>query len=134
MEKWQRRTFLKRLRVWLQEIGFKPSKVSKLITAGEFMAAELKNIEGITYEQCFLEDVEQVRSERLEYLHSYGVSGLYQIARMNWKGQAQARNSYAASEGKPQRSEILRSCKQNIQLRTQEEPLVKPNRKRVSPR
>ena len=27
MEKWQRRTFLKRLRVYLQEIGFKPSKV-----------------------------------------------------------------------------------------------------------
>ena len=44
MEKWQRRTFLKRLRVWLQEIGFKPSKVSKLITAGEFKASELKRI------------------------------------------------------------------------------------------
>ena len=101
MEKWQRRTFLKRLRVCLQEIGFKPSKVSKLITAGEFMAAELKNIEGITYEPVFLEDVEQVRRERLAYLQSYGVSGLYQIARMNLKGQVKALNSYAASEGKP---------------------------------
>ena len=102
MEKWQRRTFLKRLRVWLQEIGFKPSKVSKLITAGEFIAAELKDIEGMTDEWCSsTEELEQIKGERLEYLHSYGVSGLYQIARMNWKGQAQARNSYAASEGKP---------------------------------
>ena len=102
MEKWQRRTFLKQLRMCLQEIGFKPSKVSKLVTAGEFMAAELKDIEGMTDEWCSsIEELEQIKSERLEYLHSYGVSGLYQIARMNWKGQAQARNSYAASEGKP---------------------------------
>ena len=102
MEKWQRRTFLKQLRVCLQEIDFKPSKVSKLITAGEFVAAELKDIEGMTDEWCSsIEELEQLRKERLVYLESYGVSGLYQIARMNWKGQARARNNYAASEGKP---------------------------------
>jgi hypothetical protein len=101
MEQWQRRTFLKKLRVCLQEIGFKPSKVSKLITAGEFVAAELKDIEGMTDEWCSsTRELEQMRSERLAYLQTYGASGLYQIARMNWKGQAQARNSYAASEGK----------------------------------
>ena len=66
------------------------------------MAAELKDIEGMTDEWfSSTEEIEQIKGERLEYLHSYGVSGLYQIARMNWKGQAQARNSYAASEGKP---------------------------------
>ena len=102
MEQWQRRTFLKKLRVCLQEIGFKPSKVSKLITAGEFVAAELKDIEGMTDEWCSsTRELEQIRSERLAYLQTYGASGLYQIARMNWKGQAEARNSYAASEGKP---------------------------------
>ena len=102
MEKWQRRTFLKRLRACLQEIGFKPSKVSKLITAGEFITAELKDIERMTDECCSsTEELEQIKGERLEYLHSYGASGLYQIARMNWEGQAEARNSYVASEGKP---------------------------------
>ena len=102
MEKWQRRTFLKQLRMCLQEIGFKPSKVSKLITAGEFMAAELKDIEGMTDEWCSsTEELQQVKEESHAYLQSYGVSGLYQIARMNWKGQAQARNNYAASKGKP---------------------------------
>ena len=102
MEKWQRRTFLKQLRVCLQEIGFKPSKVSKLITAGEFIAAELKDIEGMTDEWCSsTEELKQVKEERHLYLQAYGVSALYQIARMNWKGQAQARNSYAAAEGKP---------------------------------
>ena len=48
MEQWQRRTFLKRLRECLQEIGFKPSKVSKLITAGEFMASEVRQINNAT--------------------------------------------------------------------------------------
>ncbi|NBW42145.1 hypothetical protein EBR25_14320, partial [bacterium] len=102
MEQWQRRTFLKRLRVCLQEIGFKPSKVSKLITAGEFMAVAMKQIEGMTNEWCSsTEELAKEKGEQLVYLQSYGVSGLYQLARMNWKGQAQARNSYAAADGKP---------------------------------
>ena len=29
------------------------------------------------------------------------MSALYQIARMNWEGQAEARNSYVAARGKP---------------------------------
>ena len=129
MEKWQRRTFLKRLRVYLQEIGFKPSKVSKLITAGEFMAAELKDIEGMTEEWCSsIEELEQIKSERLEYLHSYGASGLYQIARMNWKGQAQARNSYAASEGKPLTVREL----EKLQARYPAETLGRTSRKTKS--
>ena len=102
MEQWQRRTILKRLRVCLQEIGFKPSKVSKLIAAGEFMAAATKQTEGITNEWCSsTEELAKERGEQLVYLQSYGVSGLYQLARMNWKGQAQARNSYTAADGKP---------------------------------
>ena len=66
------------------------------------MAAELKDIEGMTDEWCSsTRELEQIKSERLAYLQTYGASGLYQIARMNWKGQAEARNSYEASEGKP---------------------------------
>jgi len=102
MEKWQRKTFLKPLRVCLQELVFRPSKVSKLITAGEFMAVQLKDIEGMTDEWCrSTEELEQIKQERLAYLQSYGVSGLYQIARMNWEGQVHARHSYTISEGKP---------------------------------
>ena len=102
MEQWQRRTILKRLREYLQEIGFKPSKVSKLITAGVFMSVAMKQIEGMTDEWCSsTEELAKEKSEELAYLKSYGVSGLYQLARMNWKGQAQARNSYAAADGNP---------------------------------
>ena len=102
MEQWQRRSILKRLREYLQEIGFKRSKVSKLIAAGEFMAAATKQIEGMTNEWCSsTEELAKEKGEQLVYLQSYGVSGLYQLARMNWKGQAQARNSYAAADGKP---------------------------------
>ena len=101
MEKWQRRTFLKRLRVCLQEIGFKPSKVSKLITAGEFKASELKRISCETND--WLESEEEFESRKkdvVKYLNSYQVPALYQVARMNWERQAKARNSYEASEGK----------------------------------
>ena len=102
MEKWQRKTFLKRLRECLQEIGFKPSKVSKLITAGEFIAAELKNIEDMSDEWFgSIAELEQWKTEHVAYYQSNGLSSLYLLARMNWKGQVNARNSYTASEGKP---------------------------------
>ena len=102
MEKWQRRTFLKRLRVCLQEIGFKPSKVSKLITAGEFLASELKRISCETNDWLESEEEFEARKkDEVKYLKSYQVSALYQVARMNWEGQAEARNSYAASQGQP---------------------------------
>ena len=102
MEMWQRRTFLKRLREYLQEIGFKPSKVSKLITAGEFKASELKRISCETNDWLESEEEFEARKkDEVKYLNSYQVSALYQVARMNWEGQAKARNSYAASEGKP---------------------------------
>ena len=103
MEKWQRRTFLKRLRVCLQEIGFKPSKVSKLITAGEFKASELKRISCETNDwlESEEEEFEARKKDEVKYLSSYQVSALYQVARMNWEGQAKARDSYVAAEGKP---------------------------------
>ena len=43
----------------------------------------------------------QGKKDEVKYLKSYQVSALYQIARMNWEGQAEARNSYVAAEGKP---------------------------------
>ena len=43
MERWQRNGLKKRLRECLGEIGFSPSKISKLITAGEFVANEMSD-------------------------------------------------------------------------------------------
>ena len=135
MEQWQRRTFLKKLRVCLQEIGFKPSKVSKLITAGEFMAAAKKQIEGMTNEWCSsTEELAKEKGEQLAYIQSYGVSGLYQLARMNWKGQAQARNSYEASDGKPltvRELEMLKS-KYPAEISGSRSPKTKLDEKRVN--
>jgi len=102
MEPWERRTFLKRLRECLQEIGFKPSKVSKLITAGEFMANELRDAEMIASEWCDSGDEKaQIKNDNLAYLNSYGVSGLYQLARMNFTGLCKAREGYKDAEMKP---------------------------------
>ena len=102
MEQWQRRTFLKRLRECLQEIGFKPSKVSKLITAGEFMASEVRQINNATNDWLEAEEAfEQNKREGIEYLISNGVTALYHLARMDWKGQAEARNAYADNGMKP---------------------------------
>lgn len=105
MEPWQRRSFKKRLRQCLEEIGFRPSKITKLLTAGEFVAAELTDQfrQSDSYQDWFdSEDAAKAHNEEyIDYLHSHGVTALYHLARMNEKGQAKARSSYDHEIGKP---------------------------------
>ena len=105
METWQRRSFKKRLRECLEEIGFRPSKISKLITAGEFVSTELDEQlrDSHSYGAWFdSEEAAKAGSEDyINYLHSHGVSALYLLARMNWKGQAKAQSSFDHALGKP---------------------------------
>ncbi|UPM50637.1 hypothetical protein MY494_02250 [Synechococcus sp. A10-1-5-1] len=105
MEPWQRRSFKKRLRQCLEEIGFRPSKITKLLTAGEFVAAELTDQfrQSDSYQDWFdsAEAAKAHNEEHIVYLHSHGVTALYHLARMNYKGQAKARSSYDHEIGKP---------------------------------
>ena len=105
MEPWQRRSFKKRLRQCLEEIGFRPSKITKLLTAGEFVAAELPDQfrQSDSYQDWFdsAEAAKAHNEEYINYLHSHGVTALYHLARMDYKGQAKARSSYDHEIGKP---------------------------------
>ena len=105
MEPWQRRSFKKRLRECLEEIGFRPSKITKLITAGEFVATEVnEQLRDSDSYGAWFDSEEAAKAgfgEYINYLHSHGVSALYHLARMNWKGQAKARSSFDHDLGKP---------------------------------
>ena len=128
MEQWQRRTFLKRLRECLQEIGFKPSKVSKLITAGEFMASEVRQINNATNDWLEAEEAfEQNKREGIEYLISNGVTALYHLARMDWKGQAEVRTAYADNGMKPLSVRELEKLQTRYPARTRIVQSIKPS-------
>ena len=82
-ERFERSKFKKHIREQLQEIGFKPSKVSKLMGAGEFYAE---------YSSCTfnsdldLESTEDEYNENRErFLGEYfnNISKLYELSRMN---------------------------------------------------
>ena len=103
MERWQQNSFKKRLRECLEEIGFRPSKITRLLTAGEFVAGELKDQSKCSSWEWFdcQDAANAYRDQSIKYLYSHGVTALYHLARMNWKGQVKARNSYDYDLGKP---------------------------------
>ena len=66
------------------------------------MAQEIDEIEN-SDDEWFdsMTELDQWKRGQIEYYQSHGLASLYLIARMNWKGRVNARNSYTASEGKP---------------------------------
>ena len=91
MQEWEQKRLAKSLREALQEIGFKPSKVTKLIGAGKFKAEEWNRIHIDDFEY---KSNEQLKDEQHEFLSSYGATALYEISRMNDCGQFQVRNAF----------------------------------------
>ena len=91
MEEWEQKRLTKRVREALQEIGFKPSKVTKLMGAGRFKANEWNQVYGDEFEY---KSNEQLEKEQHDLLSSYGVTALYEISRMNDFGRAKVRNAF----------------------------------------
>jgi len=91
MEEWEQKRLAKSLREALQEIGFKPSKVTKLMGAGKFKAMELNRV----HEDFECKSIDQLKQEQHEFLGSYGVSALYEVSRMNDVGRAKVRNAFS---------------------------------------
>lgn len=93
-ERYERSKFIKHIREELQEIGFKPSKVSKLMGAGRFYA-EYKN-------HSFNSDFDSENSEaefndkRDRFLNAYfnSVAKLYELSRMNGRGVYQVQQEF----------------------------------------
>jgi hypothetical protein len=88
LDKWQKLRIKKQLRQCLQELGFKPSKVTKLLASGEFLAVELVLDYNSDIDGRFGTD-EEAPAQHEEYcivLNSYGVNALYEISKMNGNG------------------------------------------------
>ena len=83
-ERFERSKFKKHIREQLQEIGFKPSKVSKLMGAGEFYARNHdRAFPNDSWDECFSE-LERIERQN-RFLNEYfkNVSKLYELSRMN---------------------------------------------------
>ena len=94
MEDWEKKRLAKSLRAALQEIGFKPSKVTKLMGAGKFKAEQWNRLHHcIEYKSD-----QQLEEEQHDFLNKYGVTALYEISRMDDVGQAQVRYAYIDNE------------------------------------
>lgn len=90
MEDWEKKRLAKSLREALQEIGFKPSKVTKLMGAGKFKADQWNRLH-----HCIgYKSDQQLKEEQHDFLNKYEVTALYEISRMNDVGQAQVRYAY----------------------------------------
>ena len=127
MERWQRNGLKKRLRECLGEVGFRPSKISKLIKAGEFVASEMSNNRARrdnSDDYDFVETSKEEREQRYEweikFLRDHGLTGLYELARMSWKGLHKARNQYMANGDVPLTTRELEKLQKRHPAKTQE--------------
>ena len=127
MERWQRNGLKKRLREYLGEIGFSPSKISKLITAGEFVANEMSNnkarrdnSDDYDFVQTNKEEREQRYEWEIKFLRDHGLTGLYELARMNWKGLHKARSQYRENGDVPLTTRELEKLQKRHPAKTQE--------------
>ena len=83
-ECYERSKFKKHIREQLQEIGFKPSKVSKLMGAGEFYARNHDHaFPNDSWDECFSELERIERQNRFLDEYFKNVSKLYELSRMN---------------------------------------------------
>ena len=83
-ERFERSKFKKHIREQLQEIGFKPSKVSKLMGAGEFYARNHdRTFSNDPFGQWFSEREPIERQNRFLNEYFKNVSKLYELSRMN---------------------------------------------------
>ena len=83
-ECYERSKFKKHIREQLQEIGFKPSKVSKLMGAGEFYARNHdRAFPNDSWDECFSELERIERQNRFLDEYFKNVSKLYELSRMN---------------------------------------------------
>ena len=83
-ECYERSKFKRHIREQLQEIGFKPSKVSKHMGAGEFYARNHdRAFPNDSWDECFSE-LERIERQN-RFLNEYfkNVSKLYELSRMN---------------------------------------------------
>ena len=94
MDEYQRKRVTKALTTALKELGFKPSKVSKIINAGRFLANCDYIDEGICYfGRCEMTGHEIVKKVS-EYFEGFGVGSLDVISRTTLQGRKKAHRHF----------------------------------------
>ena len=94
-ERYERSKFKKHIRDQLQEIGFKKSKVSKLMSAGEFYARNHNRpFSTICFEEFFTELELVDRQNRFLDEYFKNVSKLYELSRMSDDAVDQVRREF----------------------------------------
>ena len=80
MKEWEKKRLTTSIREALEELGFKPSKVTQLMGAGKFKAKEWHRVHIDEFEY---KSNEQLKNKQYEFLRSYGATALYEISRKN---------------------------------------------------
>ena len=117
VDNWERNILNKSIREALKELGFKPSKATKLMSAGEFLSNKA-GYDEVKY--MFLktprlkhEGVRELANEIDEYHSKNSVSSLYELSRTNKTGRRKAFKYYQKTERYSQK-EKLRNFKRSI--------------------
>ena len=112
-EQWQRRALKKQLTELLKELGFKPSKVSKLVSAGEFYASEssFHPSDDLVFGKRSEAEERRDHDKYCEYLNGYSVSSLYLLSRMDWKGVVSAYLTFQDTGAHPSTKELEKLSK-----------------------
>ena len=129
-ERFERSKFKKHIREQLQEIGFKPSKVSKLMGAGEFYA----EYSSYTFNSDFdFENTEDEYNEKRDrFLGEYfnNISKLYELSRMSGVGVHQV-STDLARDNKVYSQAELEKMRQLYPKDVYERRGRKPSRRRI---
>lgn len=127
MDEFQRKRVTKQLATALKELGFKPSKVSKIINAGRFLTNCDYIDEGICYfgrcEMTGHEIVDKVS----EYFDGFGVGSLDVLSRTNKHGRKKAHRHFV-KQGTRMSQSALEELQRQHPVNPNERRGRKPNR------
>ena len=95
MDEYKRKRTIKALTIALKELGFKPSKVTKIINAGRFLQSYEWYEEGRCYFGLKIDMTAQDFIDKLsEYFGGFGVGSLDVLSRMRKQGRKKAHRHF----------------------------------------
>ena len=94
MDEYQRKRVSKALTTALKELGFKPSKVTKIINAGRFTQTCDYNDEGLCYFGRCEMTVQECHDKISEYFDGFGVGALDVLSRTTPQGRKKAHRHF----------------------------------------
>ena len=117
LDEYQKKRMTKSLRIALQELGFNPSNVSRLLSAGRFLGTYNKWEEGLCYFGRNTDlDGPTIHNKLDEYFNGFTIGLLDVISRTRKQGRKKAYSHYARTGKRMSQSdleEVRRQCPLN---------------------